>query len=86
MNQEDVRNCLANTFTHAEIIVQGEGNKFDVHIVSDVFAGLTPVKRQQHVYACINEHIASGAIHAITMKLYTKAEWEKARHFRVISG
>lgn len=86
MNNEDVRKCLVSTFNEADITVQGEGNKFDVQIVSDLFVGLLPVKRQQQVYACVNEHIASGAIHAITMKLYTKAEWEKARHFRVISG
>lgn len=86
MNSEDVKSCLSSAFSDCEIVVEGEGNKFDVLIVSDVFAGLMPVKRQQQVYACVNDHIASGAIHAITMKLYTKAEWEKARHFRVVGG
>lgn len=86
MNIGDVKNCLANTFNDCDIVVEGEGNKFNVQIVGDVFVGLMPVKRQQQVYACINDHIASGAIHAVTMKLYTKAEWEKARHFRVVSG
>jgi len=27
------------------------------------------------VYALVNEHIQSGAIHALTIKAYTKAEW-----------
>ena len=86
MNTDDVKNCLVDAFKESEIIVEGEGNKFNVQIVSDVFEGLMPVKRQQHVYKCINDHIASGAIHAVTMKLYTMAEWEKARHFRVVGG
>lgn len=86
MNTDDIKNCLANTFHDCEIIVEGEGNKFNVQIIGDVFVGLMPVKRQQQVYGCIDEHIASGAIHAVTMKLYTKAEWEKARHFKVVSG
>jgi acid stress-induced BolA-like protein IbaG/YrbA len=86
MNNIEVKACLAQAFAGDEIVVNGEGNKFDVHIISDRFSGLMPVKRQQQVYACINEHIVSGVIHAITMKLYTKAEWEKARHFQVVSG
>lgn len=86
MNADDVKKYLASTFSESEITVEGEGNKFNVQIVSDVFEGLMPVKRQQRVYACINDHIASGAIHAVTMKLYTVAEWEKARHFRVVGS
>jgi acid stress-induced BolA-like protein IbaG/YrbA len=27
------------------------------------------------VFALVNEHIQSGAIHALTIKAYTKAEW-----------
>lgn len=86
MNTEEVKNCLAQSFENSDIVVEGEGNKFNVQIVSDMFDGLMPVKRQQQVYQCINDHIASGAIHAVTMKLYTKDEWEKARHFRVVGG
>jgi acid stress-induced BolA-like protein IbaG/YrbA len=53
--------------------------------VGDSFEGLSSVKRQQRVYACINEDIVSGTIHAVSMKLYTRAEWEKAKHFHPIS-
>ena len=86
MNTEEIKKCLSPHFLHCDITVQGEGNKFNVLIVGDVFSGLTPVKRQQGVYACINEYIASGAIHAVTMKLYTREEWQKARHFQTMGG
>ena len=44
-------------------------------VIGDVFEGLRPVKKQQLVYAVLNEHIASGAIHAVNMRLYTRDQW-----------
>ena len=35
----------------------------------------TVVKRQQQIYAHLNEWIASGAIHAVTMKFFSQAAW-----------
>ena len=45
-----------------------------VSAVGDLFDGLNAVKRQQAVYDVLNEHISSGAIHAVTMRLSTPAE------------
>lgn len=63
----------------ATAIVEGNGGKYTATIVSAHFAGLSPVKKQQMVYATINAHIASGAIHAISMQTFTPDEWEKKR-------
>ena len=52
-------------------------------VVSEAFAGLSPVKKQQMVYAPLNEHITSGELHALTIKAYTPAEWEKAKKLQV---
>jgi acid stress-induced BolA-like protein IbaG/YrbA len=38
------------------------------------------------VYAAVNEHIASGAIHALTIKAYTPAEWQTASKLNVSGG
>ncbi len=62
--------------------VEGDGSHFSVVLVSDSFAGLRSVKRQQMVYATVNEHIASGAIHALTIKAFTDEEWQKVKHFQ----
>jgi acid stress-induced BolA-like protein IbaG/YrbA len=82
MNPEAIKSLLAAAFPDAvEIEVSGEGGKFQVTIVSDEFAGLRPVAKQQRVYAPLNEHIASGAIHAVTMRTLTPEEWRKAKLF-----
>jgi len=54
--------------------VTGDGSKFEARVVSDAFEGLNTVKRHQKVFATVNEHIASGAIHALTLKTLTPDE------------
>ncbi len=46
--------------------------------VGEVFAGLSPVKRQQLIYGALSEEIASGALHAVSIKTYTPAQWDGA--------
>ena len=74
MTANDVKNLILAAFDNAQIEVAGEGAKFEISIVSDVFEGKRPVPRQQMVYAALNEHIASGEIHAVTMDLKTPSE------------
>lgn len=57
-----------------DIVVQGEGGKYQVFAVGAVFAGLNAVKRQQKIYQILNPHIATGAIHAVSMRLMTSEE------------
>ena len=77
MQAQDVAKILSESLQGCEITVDGEGNHFQLTIVGDVFEGLSSVKRQQTVYACLNSYIADGTIHAITMKTYTPSEWQK---------
>ena len=64
---DDLKSRLEEAFTDAEVAVAGEGNRFEIHVVSAAFEGLNRVRRQQAVYAVIGDLIASGAIHAVTI-------------------
>jgi len=66
---------LANAIDGAEAEVTGDGSKFEARVISDAFEDQSTIKRHKMVYAVLNEHIASGAIHALTIKTYTRAEW-----------
>jgi len=57
--------------------VDGDGYKYEVEAVGDVFDGLNAVKRQQFVYRVLNPYIADGRIHAVTIRTYTPAEKAK---------
>jgi len=71
---DEVQARLAAAFENARIAVAAEGNRVEVRLVSEAFAGMSRVKRQQAVYAAIRELIASGAIHAVTIKASTPDE------------
>lgn len=74
MEAEQIQALLASELPDCQISVEGGGGKFLVSAVGEVFAGLNAVKRQQTIYKILNQHIASGAIHAVTMRLQTDAE------------
>jgi acid stress-induced BolA-like protein IbaG/YrbA len=57
-----------------KVVIEGSDGKYLVTAIGDVFQGLTAVKRQQIVYQILNEHIVSGVIHAVTMRLMTAEE------------
>jgi len=58
--------------------ITGDGGKFEARVVSDSFDGLSTLKRHKMVYAVLDEHIKSGAIHALSIKAFTNDEWKSA--------
>ena len=75
MQPEEVKALLDAHLPDCQVDVTGEGANFQIRAVGPVFESLNAVKRQQAVYAAINEKIAQGAIHAVTIQTYTPAEW-----------
>jgi acid stress-induced BolA-like protein IbaG/YrbA len=75
MQAQDIQALLEAKLENCEVNVQGDGSHFDITVIGLMFDGLRAVKKQQLVYAVLSEEIASGAIHAVNMKLYTPQEW-----------
>ncbi|CAM4298024.1 BolA family protein [Vreelandella rituensis] len=78
MQPNEVKSLLESRLDGCDVHVQGEGCNFQVVAVGDAFEGLSPVKRQQLVYAALSDEIASGALHAVSIKTYTPAQWQTA--------
>ena len=55
--------------------VIGDGQHFEAVIVSDEFAGLSRIQRQQRVNKTLGERM-TGEIHALSMKTFTPQEWQ----------
>lgn len=75
MSPEALQELLAERLSDCQVSVNGDGYKYEITVVGDVFDGLNVVKRQQHVYAALNDKITDGSVHAVTIKTYTKAQW-----------
>ncbi len=69
-----VTDLLQASFEGASISVSMEGNHCQINIVTDKFEGMRQLKRQQQVYALLNDKIASGEIHAVHFSLKTPVE------------
>ncbi|TYL48061.1 BolA family protein [Marinomonas sp. IMCC 4694] len=77
MNAGEVKALLETSIANCEVLAEGEGCNFQIRVVSSEFEGLSTVKRQQLVYSHLQEAIASGVIHAVTMKTYTPDQISK---------
>ena len=84
MTPEDVKALVEAGITGADVAVQGSGNKFGIRVVSEAFAGLMSVKRQQLVFACLTACLADGSIHAVDpLQTYTPDEWQRANRLGI---
>ena len=68
MDLQEIKALLERQIPDAIIEIEGDGYHFQVTVISPVFMDKTPVKKQQLVYAALNEPIVSGSIHAISIK------------------
>lgn len=76
MHPEEIKQIIESNLEGSKATVTADGNKYEATVISNAFEGLNLVKKHQLVYALLNEHIASGVIHALSIKAYTPAEWE----------
>ena len=74
MDASQITTELNAELSDCQVTVDGGDGKYFVTVIGDVFEGLNAVKRQQTIYKILNEHISSGAIHAVTMRLMTVTE------------
>lgn len=79
MESAEVRGLIEAGLPGCQLTVDGEACNFSVVVVAEAFSGLTPVKRQQKVLDTVRAPLATGALHAISMKVYTPAEWEEQK-------
>lgn len=75
MQADEIKAAIETAIQDSEVQVAIEGSHINLVVISPEFEGLTPVKKQQLVYASIQDAIASGVIHAVHMKTYTPAQW-----------
>ena len=75
METSTVKSIIEAGIEGCEATVTADGSKYTAIVISDVFEGKTMIAEQKMVYALLSDEIQSGAIHALTIKAYTKAEW-----------
>ena len=75
METTEVKRIIEAGIAGCEATVTADGSKYTAVVVTDEFEGKSMIAEQKMVYALVNEHLLSGAIHALTIKAFTKSEW-----------
>ncbi|MCF2947603.1 BolA family transcriptional regulator [Paraglaciecola aquimarina] len=83
MEHQQIEILLKDKLGLAEVHVSGEGSHFQVIAVSDQFADMSRVKKQQFVYAPLAEKIAEGVMHAVSIKTFTESQWQREKLFNL---
>ncbi len=73
---ESIQKDIEQGMKTAYLKVIGDGQHFEAVIVSDEFAGLSRIQRQQRVNKTLGERM-TGEIHALSMKTFTPQEWQE---------
>jgi acid stress-induced BolA-like protein IbaG/YrbA len=69
-----VRDKILEGFPDGSVTAQGDGSRMQIVVVSAAFGGESRVVRQQLVYACIDDLIREGTLHAVTISALSPEE------------
>ena len=65
--QTDIKKRIDARFPGAGIQLDGDSGRMQISVVSPEFADMSRLQKQQSVYACINELITGGSLHAVSI-------------------
>ncbi len=74
MDEETLKKRISDLYPDALIEINGESCNYEVYVVSEAFAEMRLVQRQQSVLALFAEEFKSGSLHALGVKAKTPAE------------
>jgi len=78
MQAEQIKALIESQIPDSQVQVGVNGSHIDLVVISPVFAGLTPVKKQQLVLGTLSPQFADGTIHAVDfVKTFTPEQWQQ---------
>nr|WP_274377342.1 BolA/IbaG family iron-sulfur metabolism protein [Methylomonas methanica] len=67
---------ILGSYPDAQIAIEGQGCDLTIRVVSAQFADSSMVKQHQGVMATLTEPLATGRLHAVTLKTFTPEQWQ----------
>lgn len=75
MEVSEIKTLIENGISNAEVSVAGEGCNARVLVISPEFEGINKLAQHRMVNACLGDKIATGEIHALSIKSFTPEQW-----------
>ena len=76
MLEDIIYQAISTNIACTYLDVSGDGRHFDAIVVSDDFIDKSRLLRHRLVYGALGDKMKEQ-VHALSMKLYTVAEWEQ---------
>lgn len=76
ITHSEVEALIVQQYPDANIAIEGQACDLTIRVVSEQFAGLPMIKQHQGVMATLSEALASGRLHAVTLKTFTPELWQ----------
>ena len=83
MDCKEIEDVLRVALDLDEVHASSDGSHYKVIAVGECFEGMSRVKQQQAIYGPLTEQIASGALHALTIKTFTPTQWKREKIFNM---
>jgi len=81
INKEDIKELIENGLSGSEATIVGDdGSHFEGTVVCADFEGKNTIAQHRLVFATLGDRMQTGVIHALAMKTYTPAEWQKIKN------
>ena len=74
MNEEEIIARVKGLYPDALIDVAGADCNFEMYVVSDALEGMGLLQRQQSILGLFKDELASGKLHALSVKAKTQKE------------
>ncbi|MBX4180839.1 BolA family protein [Sodalis sp. CWE] len=76
MESNEIKSILKKSLILDEVYISNDGNHFLIIAVSQQFAGMSQLKKQQTIYGPLMKYIADNRIHSLSIRAFTPDEWQ----------
>ena len=74
---DEIKRALSTFPDLMHMNIEGDGQHFEITMVSNAFFEKTKLARQRLVYQYLNQMITDGRLHAVILMTFTPDEWDK---------
>jgi acid stress-induced BolA-like protein IbaG/YrbA len=79
MGTDELKRLIEEGLAGAEARVSGDGRHFDAVVISDAFSGKSMLEQHRMVYAALGDRFDTDSVHALSIKTYTRKDWESLK-------
>jgi monothiol glutaredoxin len=76
ISHSEVEALIIAVYPDANIHIVGEACNLEIAVISEQFTGASMIKQHQGVMEALSSALASGRLHAVTLKTHTPEQWQ----------